>query len=541
MYDGTQRYAQSNPVHCFQQKSTTTAMKVFAPTKLTHTLQTWLGMVVDNGRPRERQPITISGLPLNTEFLIVPKYGPKGLSEEDLIQLFTTCVLEHRMTRFNSIDDDTKRFRSNIHACYDPDIGIGFMKRNVVTLKRLDLEQAAAVVISTIHNDCRIENARRAEVVSALIKELDYVLLTESCMWLEKHYGESEETVEEAKISRLVGLLRRMTSNNRALSDELDLISAGDSKNWSSMLPILLRIRRCKPRSRCLFIPQWVFDTAGMKPHSERKVWDAQGRVRPGHEPVTQAPPQHNDIILQRKAFRSLQRRLLHIFRFWNSEIRLRKAITDLEANVIYSASRIKSKVLHSENSLVLAHYFFALQRRLQRKVVSDVGWSRFLEKGESGDILQNNPEIPTTFEQRLSEFSGQTGVTISGPLLQQIDSCCLLMEEYVSVYGNGDRKNLTFSPGVSGGSGRGAVDDYNLLCDVLKTLCKAAKEEGVEYPGPVRKFLAKDIMAWNQSFEDDAFANGRVPGWETWLEERKKKGLVEGMSGLEVGEARTN
>ena len=143
---------------------------------------------------------------------------------------------------------------------------------------------------------------------------------------------------------------------------------------------------------------------------------------------------------------------------------------------------------------------------------------------------MQNNPEIPTSFEERLAAFSGQKGVPISEPVLPQIDQCCLLMESYVRLYGHGDRNKLVFERGVSGGSGRGPVDEYNLLCDVLNTLCGKAKEEGREMPGPVRKFLAKDIMAWNGAFGDDAFAGGRVPGWESWLAERREKGIVEVM-----------
>lgn len=64
----------------------------------------------------------------------------------------------------------------------------------------------------------------------------------------------------------------------------------------------------------------------------------------------------------------------------------------------------------------------------------------------------------------------------------------------------------------MKGGSGRGAVDEYNLLCDILDVLYKAAKNEGLAMPGAVKKFLAKDNMA-KYSFHDDAFANGRVPG----------------------------
>jgi hypothetical protein len=53
--------------------------------------------------------------------------------------------------------------------------------------------------------------------------------------------------------------------------------------------------------------------------------------------------------------------------------------------------------------------------------------------------------------------------------------------------------------------------------------------------PGPVRKFLAKDIMAWNSSFSDDAFAGGRVPGWEAWLAQRREVGLLEDIQALGI------
>ena len=98
-------------------------------------------------------------------------------------------------------------------------------------------------------------------------------------------------------------------------------------------------------------------------------------------------------------------------------------------------------------------------------------------------------------------------------------------METYVKIYGKHDRNNLVFVRSVQGGSGRGAVDDYNLLCDIPNNLCRKAKEDGLEMPGPVRKFLAKDIM----------FAGGKVSGWETWLAERRERGFTHGMEALSI------
>jgi hypothetical protein len=109
---------------------------------------------------------------------------------------------------------------------------------------------------------------------------------------------------------------------------------------------------------------------------------------------------------------------------------------------------------------------------------------------------------------------------------LELLDRTCLLMRTYVDVHGAGDPEKLVFKAGVSGGSGRGPVDEYNVLCDVLKDLKARAAHEGIDpVPGPVYKFLAKDIMHWNKSWADDAFADGKVHGWVAWIADR---GLVE-------------
>ena len=114
-------------------------------------------------------------------------------------------------------------------------------------------------------------------------------------------------------------------------------------------------------------------------------------------------------------------------------------------------------------------------------------------------------------------------------------------MEEYVRLYGDGDSSNLRFSHGQRGGSGRGPVDEYNKLCDILRALREKAGGEGKEVRlGPVRKFLAKDILYWNQAWGDDAFAEGFEPGWVGWLERRRKGGLLLSeweVSGVGVGE----
>ena len=525
-------------------------MKVFASYKLTHTLQTSLGMILNQGEPCQRiYPSIPIYLTQNEPFILADRV--EDYSEEQIYEFFSTCVLECRLPESKSCVivchlpesktvtealSKSRHIRSNVYACCNFGADRAFMKRCIVARNRLDLEQAAAVVISAIRNDAAV--ADRAKIVEALIKELDPKLLTRSCMWLSKEQRAIGITSDGEKFHRFVEWIEGIFKEPKYLSEDPepeDLLSARD---WRSLLPVLMRIRRCSPRFRCLFIPQWVFEAAAVMPPPAFAIWNSRGCVKPGHEPEASTSSSPNNIILSRRRFRTLQRRLLRYWRFWKPEVRLSQAIHDLETDVMYRAQYIKLRVLPSENTLLVAKYFFALQRNLQRTVVSNFN-SVFLEKGESGNISQNNPDITTTFEQRLNEVCGEDGAfpPVTETILEQIDQCCLLMEEYVAVYGNGDRNTLRFSRERWGGSGRGAVDQYNLLCDILKRLRQEANLKGLPYPGPVRKFLAKDIMAFNNSFQDDAFADNQAPGWDLWLNGRRELGALGGMADLDISD----
>ncbi|KAI4158994.1 MAG: hypothetical protein LQ342_006967 [Letrouitia transgressa] len=480
------------------------------PQKLTHTLQTWLGMVEDNGAARERiLPSTPASL---CHKVNLSTQGFPITFTKDLTAAFADCVVEKRLASFNRrANDFDLRFDANVFACCNKDIDIRFMKRNITALKRLDLEQAAAVIVSSINNDANIPN--RASIIQALVLELDQILM--SCMWLEAEDQGNEDEAREDKFSRLTRFMRWMLQTKHEVTVEA-------LNDWGAFVRLLLRIRRCRPdsRNRCLFIPQWMFKAAEIDPPPEYRVWSSQGTAAPGHEP--NCAPGDGAIVISRKNFKRTQRRLFNCNRYWYPEVQLRQNIKRLESDVLYNAKSIKSNVMTSTDSLVVAYHFFRLQRRLQRKVVSDMDWTSFLQKGESGKLLQNNPSIMTTFEEKLGEFGGQKGDPVQGDIVRQLDECCLVMESYVNVYGNGDPKNLQFHRGQRGGSGRGPVDEYNELCDIYGELCKAGREQGLSVPGPVHKFLAKDIMAWNKSFGDDAFADGKVPGWKPWLAERR-------------------
>ena len=383
-------------------------MKVFTPCKLTHTLQTYLGMVMGDGAPQQRSYPSMPDYMTEKEAVEKSIRSPSSLSEKELLSLFTSCVLGRRLPQFRNTQHGPgmNRLRSNIYSCCDTRIDITFMKKNIDLLRRLDLEQAAAVVISAIGNDSSIAN--RSEIVQSLLQEIEPQVFSNSCMWTADSDLNTAKVVQTLKFSHMVKQIRHILQDKYA-------IQLGEIHDWTALIPFLLQIRRCSPTSRCLFIPEWIFREANTTPPPEYRIWDNQGRVAGGHEPTLAAS--RDSIILTRKEYRRLQRRLLRYYRFWDPTVRLRHDIHALEANTIHSASLIKSHVLPSTNTLIVAHYFFALQRRLQRKVVSNLHWTSFLAKGESSTIMQNNPSIPTTFEHHLAAYSHQHDIPLSGPI----------------------------------------------------------------------------------------------------------------------------
>ncbi|KAL8786132.1 MAG: hypothetical protein Q9195_008336 [Heterodermia aff. obscurata] len=289
-------------------------MKVFDSNKLTHTLQTWSGMVLNHGQPQQR---FTTSLPRNLVVSDRPAVLASLLgllSDEELSSIFIPCVLQGRIPKFKKTgkpieNASARRFNSNIHACCDSGIDVDFMKRNVRALNRLDLEQAAAVVISSIRNDVRIAN--RGDIITALIKELDTELIAESCMWLESHQRDGGVAVQEAKFARLVDMVGGMLRESQNSTQSPENGSLSHVKDWASLMPLLLRIRRKSPQFRCLFIPRWIFDAADVEPPSQFMIWGKDGTISPGHEPIALSVDEVNDVILSRKRFRSLQRRLL--------------------------------------------------------------------------------------------------------------------------------------------------------------------------------------------------------------------------------------
>ena len=164
---------------------------------------------------------------------------------------------------------------------------IGYMKRKIVSMSRVDLEQAAAVILSAIANDDTIKE--REELVHSLLKRIDHSMLVHSCMWMAPSIAQLWQMNRNLnalgqhpslKLERLVQLLHNMLSKQ-------GIYVASTAEDWASVLPILLRsTAKAAFRTRLdAFHPQWIFEDANALPPVEYKIWDTMANVRPATSP----------------------------------------------------------------------------------------------------------------------------------------------------------------------------------------------------------------------------------------------------------------
>ena len=420
-------------------------------------------------------------------------------------------------------------FLSNVEALRNPVMTMYQLMTCIKSRNRLDLEQAAGAVVAALVNDGRMEDA------CTLVKELSGVLAVSDMSTTELELQACRQTAAKSHAAALSHASQKLYDWSRKAKGAADQMDPGLPTSAKDLVLMLMRVRRVAPSNRCLLIPAWLFEEAGIDPPSHhsafldwlhthldkksKRLGDLNGARYPTKD------PEADSLVLSRKLFRAIQKRVNALFQFWKPEKRLRRDIHVIENRVIYATDWVNRQLRETSDAALVAHWFFQYQRRLQLKVVSDSQWTKFLAKGEGKTLYQNNLSLKSTFEVKLEEIASKSGADAMGAgddTLQLIDHVCLLMKTYVDVYGGGNKGNLVFKKGIGGGSGRGPVDEYNLLCDILQTLKEKAKNENLEkLPGPVYKFLAKDIMHWNNAWEDDAFACGKIHGWEAWVVER--------------------
>ena len=500
--------------------------------ELLPTLQTHLGMVLSNGaaqlRPQKymsippnsdwtiaRPPVQVSAFEPNDQdnsivrFLRVHKWGN---ASSLLVDAYTKRRLPFAVPSGGKTEMTTRMMITNnlieLGVPLKPQAGARIMKSVIANHYRIDLEQAVALVLRFL--------PMHAPSLIPLIPSM----LTRSCMWSTKFNpwavgadlsNISDTRIDSRRRKHLVEILIRA-----AKGKSIGLVTGA---GWSEVAEVLFRIRRNRPGdlSRGLNLPKRICD------------YYPEGVMG---EP---APRIDNAIVVSKKNFLVIQRYLWRIVPYKPEKV-LRRDILELERRVVYGDDKLPH-IEQTTDWCSLAYTFIAAQRRLQLKVVSDLR-GRFLMKGESDRMQQNTPFIQTSFEVRLGELamaSENVDWDVLGAIqnprgvdsaaedkekaLKDVDSVCMCLERYVWIYGRGHTETLRPMPGRRGGF-RGPVDDWNKAVDVLGTLRRQSRIETIP---KADKFLALDIMSYNNSWRDDVFAEAKMPPeWYTWLEKRR-------------------
>ena len=368
----------------------------------------------------------------------------------------------------------TARQLLNLQSCTDPQVTAAEVKRYINSEKRLDMEQAAAMAIALI-----------PEHISALLPSL-HQIFTSACMWREaKDIDTSSNSPESARAARrtaIATLLQRLEFQETELADVASLTRA------------LMQIRRNRPglgNIQRLRLPEELLDSdSTLLPASQRALW--LQTYRSGAQATI---PDTDTRVVSKSVFHQLSSHLNRMLLDPSPAACLNRDIDQLHKFVSMGAGRLEALVT-TDDHLALAFSFVALQRRRQQKVVSDMAWTSFLKKGKGSSVLQNTPNVITSFEKALWDLAvaradseidrkALTAVcTVPGEascfsedICQLVDQACLLMERYVLVHGQGRFELLRYVKGVPGGGNRGPVDKYNLLVDILRDLQSRANQ----------------------------------------------------------------
>ena len=526
--------------------------------ELVPTLQTHLGMIYSGYEPLARV-ITSSEIPSGWILFESPEYQrltsalkhpgkqrkdhadkrfPSYWNRSTVSQLIADAYVKRTLPYVSqpmNASNPLARLRANLIEIVRP-IDVDAVKSILLGRRRLDIEQAVALVLRLL-----------PEHAPELIPLVPNIMI-ESCMWLEVIVAKQDiDRLRRDHLLQLFSIARIQETG----------------QTWEELAAVLFRIRRRRPAdaSRGLRLPEWV---QNYYPGDRSEIsWD-KGQRRKYPERVIDNP-----LIVSNKNFNRITSFIWHILRNKPEKV-LRRDISSLSQRLIFG-ERAQQSISATHDRVALAYTFLAIQRKLQLKVVSDLR-GVFLAKGESSRYQQNTPHIPTSIEERLAVIAlknpqvdwtvltavrrpaGVESVDSTGELLELVDRICECFERYVLIYGKGHTEMLRPQPGRRGGF-RGPVDDWNAAADVLTELRRQINDAGYQVVSQVDdsmevddftvvaqtkeestekdlglpkadKFLALDIMSYNNSWKDDVFALEKMPPqWWTWLQKRRSEG----------------
>ncbi|KAI8918970.1 hypothetical protein DFJ77DRAFT_258361 [Powellomyces hirtus] len=394
----------------------------------------------------------------------------------------------------------------NRAACHDHTVSKDELIRYLCADKRLDNEQAAAMALSYVNN------------VYGNLPELMHSvehMLTTTHMW---RTPEDSWMHGDSNIIATVKKQNMAWQNAKGDRDRWGFDGSFETPSVDELLALLKRVRRIRPGVAVSQRLRFSAPLLKRLHYEERRSW-AQ-RLSEQDDVLEDDP-----IMLSKINFRRIQRLVMSMYGNGGDFIR---SVRDLSRDLTLGNISVLES---SSDPFAISYSFIAFQRKKQLKVVTNISGSVFLSKGSVQLIQQNVPYNPSSFEtiliRRATDRKALSSIVPppSFPsidkrkLLGQVRAVCELMEKYVQIYGKGDIRRLQFSRDVEGGSGRGPVDAYNRLVDLLAMLRRRCEVAGIPLKmGPCHKFLAKDIMNFHESWKDDAFADKKIPGWMGYL-----------------------
>lgn len=440
-----------------------------------------------------------------------PEYSNLGQLKE-WVQLFQDCIVARKLPKFLHAQElNQSRFIANLIACQQK-VTVEDLKRYLKNQKRINVEQVAGLVMSLLG----------PETAATLVPSLRHIILR-ACMWILPSDVSSGKSIQDDVYERLIGKLNSIFRRKfNAAPIELG--------QHEQLYQFLLRIRRRSGKAPAsLRIPFWLCEKTS---RDATDPWHAGTALDARKFQWPQRSATADVLVVGRHQFSVLERLLFRFNGKQDDASILRRAVESLWVDAISGGS---AEILQkSTDALAIAFSFVALQRKIQQTVVSDAGWTTFLEKGESKSVSQN-AKLLSSFELSLAQlalarphseidFEALCAVVVPPGLevystsklkysVWGMDQACLLMEDFVRVHGGGKFSALTFQKGVKGDC-RGPVDQYNLLVDCLAVFQKLyiginGSAEGT--PEACHKFLAKDIMVRSKPvvFGDAYLANG--------------------------------
>lgn len=294
---------------------------------ITHTFQTWAGMVLNNGAPAKRGP------PLNGQQINQSSEDSTGLP----LEVIQRCIMK------GTLPSGVDPWLRNCIIGMTQNVSIADIKKIVISGQRLDMEEAVSLVMSMLGRP----------VAAQLVQHLHLMVDSKAYIWTDRNI------IKECHMPMGSDLRTAFLISGKMANWALLKRTISDTGSPKAFLQALKAIRRSGKHKQTLLIPSWVFEYAEVAQVNDVPV------------------PEDSTVAVSKKAFRVLQRWLNRARSIGLPDAKqyLRKQtealLAESEGRLAVSPNgRIITEhmavLMATEDPFALAYSFLVLQRRLQ-------------------------------------------------------------------------------------------------------------------------------------------------------------------------------